>query len=49
MIQESFLTRREREKKFEKLLEENKNKINDLTDMKQALDHDLMNVKYSGR
>ena len=48
-LQESFLTRRQREGKFEKLLEENKDKINDLTDIRQELDQELLKVKFSGR
>jgi len=48
-LQESFLTRREREANFEKLLEENKDKINDLTDERQELDQELLKVKFSGR
>jgi hypothetical protein len=41
--------RKEREGKFEQLLEINKDRINDLTDTKQELDQQLLKVKYSGR
>ena len=49
MLQESFLNRAEREGRFEELLEKNKDKINELTDIRQELDLDLLKVKFSGR
>ena len=48
-LQESFLNRTEREGKFEMLLEQNKNKIDKLTDIRQELDLELLKVKFSGR
>ena len=47
--QESFLNRAEREGKFEALLERNKDRINELTDVRQDLDLELLKIKFSGR
>jgi len=46
--QDAFLNRSGREGKFEGLLEHNKNKINDLTDIRQELEQELLKVKFSG-
>lgn len=46
--QDAFLNRCGREGKFEGLLEHNKDKINDLTDIRQELEQELLKVKFSG-
>mmetsp|Transcript_11537 Transcript_11537/g.39794 ORF Transcript_11537/g.39794 Transcript_11537/m.39794 type:complete len:384 (+) Transcript_11537:1273-2424(+) len=47
-LQDAILNRDQKQQHFETLLEHNKNRIDELSDLKRELEQELMKIKYSG-
>lgn len=48
LSQDAIVNRDQKQQHFETLLEHNKNRIDELSDLKRELEQELMKIKYSG-